>query len=94
MSENGHRLDGPHFTVSAAGDIYGDNTPENQDIVRRIHACVNACEGISTEELEHGIIGDMAQAISQIVPLLEAEKPSLVGTPNTVATAVQSPVLD
>lgn len=92
MSKNGHRLDGPHFTMSVAGDVYGDDTPENRDIVRRIHACVNACEGISTEELERGIIQDMAQAISQVVPLLQAEQPSLADTPNTVTAPAKSSV--
>ena len=92
MSENGHRLDGPHFTLSMTGDIYGDDTPENHDIVRRIHACVSACEGISTEELEQGIIQDMARAIAQIVPLLQTEQPPLTGVPNTVTTPAKYPV--
>jgi len=96
MTANDHRLDGPHFTLSVTGDVYGDDTPENRDIVRRIHACVNACEGISTEELEQGIIQDMARAISQIVPLLQTEQPSVspdpVGTSNTTTRPAPSPI--
>lgn len=61
----------PHFYVTAEGSILGEDTQENQEIVRRIHACVNACEGIATEELERGIINDMRRVIGEIAPLLE-----------------------
>lgn len=61
----------PHFLVTFEGDLLGDDTPENRDVVRRIHACVNACEGISTEELENGIIRDMQRVIAQVIPLLQ-----------------------
>jgi len=77
MSENAHRLSGPHFVVSVAGDIHGEDTEENREIVRRIHACVNACGGISTEELEKGIIQDMRRVIAQIAPLLADKKTAI-----------------
>jgi hypothetical protein len=71
MSADEQHLKGPHFVVTAAGDIHGDDTRENREIVRRIHACVSACEGISTEELEKGIVADMRRVIAQVVPLLQ-----------------------
>lgn len=57
--------------ITAEGDIHGEDTPENRELVRRIHACVNACDGISTEDLEQGVIGDMCRTMSQVIPLLE-----------------------
>lgn len=74
MSESTARLNGPHFVVTADA-IHGEDTPENREIVRRIHACVNACDGISTEELERGIITDMRRVIQQVVPVLQ-QRPS------------------
>lgn len=71
MSEQGHSLKGPHFVITTEGDVHGEDTPGNREIVRRIHACVNACDGISIEELEGGIVGDMRQVIAQVVPLLQ-----------------------
>lgn len=61
----------PEFVLSTWDNtIYGKDTEENQEIVRRIHACVNACEGISTEELEQGIVEDMRRVIAGVAPLL------------------------
>ena len=71
MSDTPHALNGPHFVVTAEGDMKGEDTPENRDLVRRIHACVNACEGISTEELESGVIQDMRRVIAQVIPILK-----------------------
>ncbi len=64
----------PHFVITAEGSVLGEDTAENREIVRRIHACVNACEGLSTEELENGIIQDMRRVISQVIPLLEQRR--------------------
>ena len=83
MSDAGHPLKGPHFVVSTEGDILGQDTPENREIVRRIHACVNACDGISTEELEKGILTDMQRVLSSVVPLLTEKGQA---EPNTIAT--------
>lgn len=77
MNDRAEPLSGPHFQVSVVGDVYGEDTEENREIVRRIHACVNACEGISTEELEKGILQDMQRVIAQAVPLLAEKKDSL-----------------
>ena len=65
---------GPHFFLSTEGEIHGEDTPENREMVRRIQACVAACEGISTEELENGIVQDMRRVIADVVPLLEGRK--------------------
>lgn len=61
----------PHFLLTHEGELHGEDTDENREIVRRIHACVNACDGISTEELEKGIIADMRRVLAQVVPVLE-----------------------
>jgi hypothetical protein len=61
----------PHFLLTTEGELHGEDTLENREIVRRIHACVNACEGISTEELEKDIIADMRRVLAQVVPVLE-----------------------
>ena len=61
----------PHFVISSEGEILGEDTPENQELVRRVVACVNACDGITTEELENGIIADMRRVIAQTAPLLQ-----------------------
>ena len=63
----------PQFVVTVEGDVLGEDNVENRDIVRRIHACVNACEGISTEELERGIVQDMRRVIAGVIPLLERQ---------------------
>jgi hypothetical protein len=52
------------------GEIETVNTPEMTEFVRRLTACLNACEGLSTEELERGIVQDMQKAIGEVVPLL------------------------
>ncbi len=77
MSDNSHHLSGPHFVVSVDGNIHGEDTQENRDIVRRIHACVNACEEISTEELEKGIVQEMQRVIAQVAPLLVDKKTTI-----------------
>lgn len=73
MNESGHALNGPHFVVTPSGDIHGESTENNLDLVRRITACVNACEGITTEELESGIVEDMRRVIAEIVPVLQSQ---------------------
>lgn len=61
----------PAFVVTVDGDIHGQDTPENREIVRRIRACVNACEGISTAELESGVVADMRRVLNEVIPLLK-----------------------
>lgn len=73
MSDDVHALKGPHFVLSLEGDIHGEESEQNRELVRRIHACVNACEGISTDELEKGIIQDMKRVIADVVPLLQSQ---------------------
>lgn len=64
----------PHFLVSADGSIHGEDTPENRELVRRWQACLQACEGLSTEELEQGIIQEMRRVIAEVIPVLEEKK--------------------
>jgi glutamate racemase len=54
--------------------------------LRRLQACVTACEGISTAELEDGLIQRMRQALIQVVPLLE-EAEQLKARHGSCATA-------
>jgi len=78
MSEKTHSIiPKPHFVISTEdGAIHGEETPDNQEIVRRIHACVTACEGLSTEELERGILQDMQRVLAEVVPVLQNQSPS------------------
>lgn len=61
----------PLFVLSHEGDIHGVSSPANRELVRRIQACVAACEGISTEELEQGIVEEMRATLKSVVPLLQ-----------------------
>jgi hypothetical protein len=70
MNSTPQPIFGPHFLLAADSSVHGEDTPENRELVRRIHACLNACEGISTDELEAGIIQDMCRAVAGIVPIL------------------------
>lgn len=59
--------------VTPSGEILGSDTEESRELARRVKACINACDGISTAELEQGIIADMCRVLGQVVPLLEAQ---------------------
>lgn len=72
MTDHAHVLKGPHFLLTSAGELHGEDSEENREFVRRIQACVAACEGISTEELESGIIQDMRRVIATVAPILES----------------------
>ena len=61
----------PRFILTTDGDLHGEDTAENREVVRRIHACVSACEGLSTDELEKGIVQDMRRVIASVVPVLQ-----------------------
>lgn len=56
--------------VTADGDVLAEDTPVNRDLSRRLLACVNACAGISTEDLESGVVADMRRVIENVAPLL------------------------
>jgi|GEM_PF-1765651 hypothetical protein len=58
------------LVITHEGELHGEDTLENREMVRRIHACVNACDGISTEELEQGIVQDMQRVIAEVAPVL------------------------
>lgn len=70
MEKPPHFYNSPQIVITHEGELHGEDTLENREIVRRIHACVSACEGISTEELEQGIVQDMRQVIAQVAPIL------------------------
>lgn len=59
------------------GEIRGIDTPENRELARRLRACVNACAGIPTDDLERGIVQDMRRVIADIVPLLQGQRNAL-----------------
>ena len=77
-----------HFVITHEGSLHGEDTAENREIVRRIHACVNACEGISIEELERGIVQDMRRVIGQVAPLL---KEKIAGDDQPAVNSAGSP---
>ena len=62
----------PMFLVTAEGEMLGEDSPANREIVRRIRACVNACEGLTTADLENGIVSQMVRLVSDLTPLLTA----------------------
>ena len=64
----------PRFVLAIDGELYGSDTPENRDLVRRIQACVAAREGISTEELERGVVADMRRVLTDVLPLLHGRQ--------------------
>ncbi|MBW3542761.1 MAG: hypothetical protein KY476_21070 [Planctomycetes bacterium] len=64
----------PQFVVTAEGEFFGEDTGHNREVVRRIHACVNACASLTTEELERGIVEDMRRVIADVVPLLQSRR--------------------
>ncbi len=92
MSEKTHSaIPKPHFVISTEdGAIHGEETPDNQEMVRRIHACVTACEGLSTEELERGIIQDMQRVLAEVVPVLQDRVPSQQQTQPARSIAVEN----
>ena len=59
------------IVVTPTGEILGVDTVESRELARRIKACINACEGITTDELEQGIVHDMCRVLNQVAPLLE-----------------------
>jgi hypothetical protein len=61
----------PMFVLSVEGELMGVDTLANRELVRRIEACVHACEGISTDELERGIVADMRRVLAEVVPVLQ-----------------------
>ena len=77
MSDRSDAIKCPHFTLTVDGELLGEDTVENREITRRIRACVNACEDLSTEELENGIVRDMRQVISNMAPLMVDKKDDL-----------------
>jgi len=62
----------PQITVTADGEIFAADTPANRDLARRVQACINACAGFTTEDLERGIVDDMRRVIEQLAPLAAA----------------------
>ncbi len=79
MNEATKPLDAPHFFSVTPPE----GTPQMQataaplptaaqdaEMLRRIQACVDACEGISTEELEQGVIQDMQRVLKEVAPIV------------------------
>ncbi|QDT63658.1 hypothetical protein [Calycomorphotria hydatis] len=64
-------VEGVHLVITPEGEIHGVDCDANRELVRRIQACVNACDGITTEELEQGIVDDMKNIINQVAPILK-----------------------
>jgi hypothetical protein len=61
------------LVVTSEGELHGEDTPENRELSRRVRACVNACAGIPTEELENGIVADMCRVLNEVVPVLQRQ---------------------
>lgn len=61
------------------------NMPNYEENARRIVAAVNACQGLSTEALEDGVVGEMIKALECIAyeKLYDTEDP-LIGCEESV----------
>ena len=57
------------ITLTALGEIFAEDTPQNRELARRVRACVNACAGFTTEDLDAGILDQMRAIIEQLAPL-------------------------
>jgi hypothetical protein len=57
------------ITLTADGEIFGADLPENRALSRRVRACINACEGFTTAELEQGLLTHMRRLIEHLAPL-------------------------
>lgn len=74
MNESTQPLVPPHFALGSTAHPaqIGEQPTQAQDaeMLRRIQACVDACEGISTEELEEGIVQDMQRVLREVAPII------------------------
>jgi len=74
MNESTQPLVSPHFTLgSTANPSQVDEQPvqaQDAEMLRRIQACVDACEGISTQELEEGVVQDMQRVLREVAPII------------------------
>ena len=74
MNESSQPIVPPHFSVGTPAPQQPMNeqpTPEQDaQMLRRIQACVDACEGISTEELEQGVVQDMQRVLREVAPII------------------------
>ncbi len=75
MNEPTKPLDPPHFSVTShaqPAQQSGEMPSADQDaqMLRRIQACVDACDGISTEELEEGVVQDMQRVLRDVAPII------------------------
>lgn len=61
-----------HLIITPTGEILGEDTDDSRELARRVKACINACVGITTEDLEQGVVHDMCRVLTQVAPLLEA----------------------
>lgn len=63
----------PHFLapvrgLEAIGEGEGFTVPLfSPAMLRRVQACVAACEGLTTEQLEAGIVQDMQRTLVQVL---------------------------
>ena len=64
----------PATSTSCDGEAEFQSPCFDAEDIRRIEACVLACEGITTDDLESGIIRRMQEALVSVVPLLEEAK--------------------
>lgn len=93
-------LHAPHFSPAAMNTEPPSELDEqfqlpyfDDEAMRRIQACVLACESFSTADLEAGILLQMQQTLKEVVPLLQDVRSKgtparSAGMPLTVDTAL------
>ncbi len=73
MNQPTKPMDAPHFSVNSQSQPELTELPtaaEDAQMLRRIQACVDACEGISTQELEEGVVQDMQRVLREVAPII------------------------
>ncbi len=70
-SRNGNRIHGESGSLVATIAYFREASIEIGN-ARRIVACVNACEGISTEALEAGVVKELREALEGIEKFLDS----------------------
>jgi hypothetical protein len=74
MNESTQPVVPPHFALGSTAhpSQIGEQSVQTQDaeMLRRIQACVDACDGISTKELEEGVVQDMQRVLRDVAPII------------------------
>jgi len=77
-------IEAKEYTVVGNEGMYGEREIDLAN-ARRIVAAVNACEGISTEALEDGVVKEMREALEFFINICDTGSP--IDLPNLIYEA-------